>query len=263
MGTLLIPYLFWNCLIALLYIAGQSLPQTAPLFSGSAKILGGGVWGTLDAVLGFTHYPIAYPFWFIRDLMALAVLALPLHLVLTRTGWALPAILAPCWIASWWFLPLPAVEATTWFTIGAALALRGRSLFGWEGRLTVFAPLYLVVLAADIFLRLRYNWWWLHAPAIALGVATALCLPRYVLRASRLSAALVTLSAASFFVFAAQEPLMTLVRKLAYRALSPGPAVVTLVYLLEPLVIAALLAAVYFTLRRLLPRFTATISGGR
>ncbi|WP_304559741.1 acyltransferase family protein [Sphingomonas immobilis] len=262
-GTLLVPYLLWNVLIASLYIVGQSLPQTAPLFSGSAKILGGGALATLDAVFGFTHFPIAYPFWFIRDLMVLAILALPLHLILTRTSWLLPALLVPCWVASWWFLPLPAIEATTWFTIGAALALRGRSLFAWEERMTLFAPLYLVLLIADIVMRLRYDWWWLHQPAIALGVATALCLPRYVMRARRMSAALLTLSGASFFVFAAQEPLMTLVRKLLYSVLSPTPGVVTAVYMLEPLAIAALLVAVYFTLRRLLPRFTATISGNR
>ena len=84
----------------------------------------------------------------------------------------------------------------------------------------------------------------------------ALCYPR-------LSAALVALAPASFFVFAAHEPLMTLVRKLLYRALPPTPAVVISIYLLLPLVIAAFTAALYFLLRRVAPRFASLVSGNR
>ena len=262
-GTLLVPYLFWNALITLLFLLGPALPPTAAFFNAQGRLTHVGPLGIHDVMLGITQQPIVYPMWFVRDLMVLVLLALPLHAILVRTLWLFPSALLALWAVNGGTLTPSAVEAVTYFVLGAALALRGASLFAWERGLWLFGALWLVLFIAYLTLLFGPTRFWLYKATVAAGVLTALCLPGRALCYPRLSAALVALAPASFFVFAAHEPLMTLVRKLLYRALPPTPAVVISIYLLLPLVIAAFTAALYFLLRRVAPRFAALVSGNR
>jgi len=65
-----------------------------------------------------------------------------------------------------------------------------------------------------------------------------------------------------FFVFAAHEPLQTVVRKVSYRLFSPtaGASVLAL-YLLTPVCMIALLVIVHRCLLKIMPRFTGVITG--
>lgn len=262
-GTLLIPYLFWNGLVAIVFIMAQSLPQTASYFKSEQRLIDTEPLVFIDTLLGITQHPIAYQFWFVRDLMILAVLALPIHIILTRSGWVLPLLLLFVWYTHPPAATIPSIEAATWFVIGAALALRGKSLFAWERRLTWFGPIYMILLAGDLMLRIDHDIWWLRGPAITIGLLTALCLPQYALRNPRLTRILVTLSPASFFVFAAHEPMMAFARKLLYRILPPTSPTVLCVYVLLPLLIAAITLASYFILKRLAPGFISLVGGNR
>jgi peptidoglycan/LPS O-acetylase OafA/YrhL len=263
LGTLLLPYLFWNGVIALLFLIGAALPSTSVFFNAERQLSLARPLGVLDALLGVTRYPIVYPMWFLRDLMVLVLFALPLHALLVRTRWLLPCALVALWVVNRSMFPNSAVEAATFFVAGAMLAFRGVSPFGWERRLWLFGPLWLVLFVASPMLPHGLVGAGIYRAMITAGVLTVLCLPGHALRHPRLSAALTALAPASFFVFAAHEPLMTLVRKLLFRMLPPNPAVAIAVYVLLPLAIVAFAAALYFLLRRAAPRLTALISGNR
>lgn len=264
-STLLVPYLFWNLSVFALFAIGQALPATAAYFNaGSGRIADLSAFGVADAILGFTHYPAAYPFWFIRDLMLIALLTPIIHPLVTRLGVVVPLVLWAWWAFRLPFLSVPSIEATTYFTIGAWLGAHGRSPFVALRTLVWAAPLYLVLLAADVALRVREpGVSWLYTPAVSVGVVVVLALTNWAERRPRLSAGLIAISGASFFVFAAHEPLMTVLRKLLYRFAPASQAVILTGYALLPLLLAALLVALFFVLRRIAPGFTSLISGGR
>jgi len=121
--TLLIPYLFWNCLTLGIFALVQSIPQTRAYYAGT-------VWppvrafSALDyakAILGvFVDGPIDGPLWFVRDLMVLAVLAPLIHFLLTRKS-ALPFLAVL--FSLWFFVSSPItgfrMQAPFFFCMGA------------------------------------------------------------------------------------------------------------------------------------------------
>jgi surface polysaccharide O-acyltransferase-like enzyme len=115
-STLLIPFLFWNLLTLAVYATVQSIPQTAVYFAGTAwpPIRSFTLLDYINALFGITvANPISYQFWFIRDLMALVVLAPAIHFLLAKRL-ALPFILALLclWFTYTWPVLWPSVEAT-------------------------------------------------------------------------------------------------------------------------------------------------------
>ena len=64
---------------------------------------------------------------------------------------------------------------------------------------------------------------------------------------------------ASFFIFAAHEPLLTVVKKLLPKAVPSALGV----YLLAPVIVVAVLLVLHRLLARALPRVVGVLSGGR
>jgi hypothetical protein len=97
---------------------------------------------------------------------------------------------------------------------------------------------------------------------IAFGVPSLWWLTGIAARNAALKSFLIGLSNASFFVFAAHEPLLIIVRKLVYKLLSPvnGAAILAL-YFLIPVFLIILLVAVHRYLLKTVPSFTGFITG--
>jgi surface polysaccharide O-acyltransferase-like enzyme len=75
-NSLLIPFLCWNILILMAYTIIQEIPSTANLLSGEKKnILYYNIFDYFNAIFGITKFPIAYQFWFIRDLMVVSLMS--------------------------------------------------------------------------------------------------------------------------------------------------------------------------------------------
>jgi surface polysaccharide O-acyltransferase-like enzyme len=273
-NTLLIPFLFWNLATWAIYTAGRRIPQTRMYF-------GGGVWppagqvsflGYIGALFGISaRYPIDYQFWFIRDLIALVVLA-PVIYFLLRGKWLLPflLILFGLWFAAAWpdlwpsivhsiFLP-EQIEAALYFSLGAYLSQPGKDVTCLDkfGPWISAAFFVFLVLHSTYQDRLPY----LHKFVILFGVPSLWWLTGLALGSAKLKASLIGLVGDGFFVFAAHEPLQTVVRKVSYRLFSPtaGASVLAL-YLLTPVCMIALLVIVHRCLLKIMPRFTGVITG--
>lgn len=257
--TLLIPFLFWNLLTAGLFALAQSLPATRAYFSGaSAELLSLSPTEFLAGLFGIGRAPFSYPFWFIRDLMLLVLLAPLLGLLLQR-AW----LLAPLFVA-WAALPgwqlVPSLEALAFFSLGAYLGLNGRSPFALDRWAGLYGLAYAMALPLVVLGPAEWRPW-LHQGLVALGVVMALALSAWAMAWRE---PLLKLAAASFFVYAAHEPLLTIARKLAYRALHPSSSwQVLLLYLAVPLTVVVLLLLLQRVLQRLLPGPLAWVSGGR
>lgn len=263
--TLLLPYLFWNLLSAGLFALAQSLPATRAYFSGAqTPILELSPLEFLAGLFGIGRAPFSYPFWFIRDLMLLVLAAPLLGVLLKRLGAPLLVALFGAWLILPALALVPSLEALAWFALGAWLGLRERQPFPparWNAGLLLAYALALLLVVAGPWPQARP---WLHQGLVALGVAAALAASAWLLVRPRWRAALLQLAPASFFVYAAHEPLLTVARKLSYRLLQPEHSLLLLaLYLAVPLAVIGVLLLLRAALQRLLPGPLAWISGGR
>jgi len=262
-STLLVPLLFWNLASIAIFAIAQAVPATAVYFAGTA-------WPPVrsftaldygNALLGITKMPIDYPMWFIRDLIVLVLLAPVIQVFLARRVAPLfLVVLAALWFTGKWPVFYPSVEATLFFCLGGYLSRFTSSL----KKLDKFAPrtsvLFLAGLCASA--AIQNSNLYLHQATIALGIPSIWWLAGLAARGGRTRIALTWLSTASFLVFAAHEPLLTIFRKVAYKVLHPASGVVVLaLYLLIPIVLIALLVAANLVLRKIAPRVMDFVTG--
>jgi surface polysaccharide O-acyltransferase-like enzyme len=264
--TLVIPLLFWNLVCLAVTAAAQANPATATYFSGrSVPITSFTAMDYLNAVVGVTSHPIAYQFWFVRDLIVLAVLSPVIYLLLTTIPGVFLLLLGIRWFSSSaaWTIPFLSREAALFFCVGSALAIRRAdlsSLDKWKAIAFAYLPLSILdALAKDT--SISYP---VHKTAELFGVALVFCATRYLRRSSVWKRRLLALSPASFFLFAAHEPLLTVIRKLSYALWSPSSASrLVVLYCADPLLVIAVCTAAYFLLVKIMPSFVALITGGR
>lgn len=262
--SLLIPFLFWNLALAALVAIAQATPALAPFFnSQNLAVSGMSPFQLLDAVIGITRYPIAYQFWFIRDLMLLVVASPLVWLAARYLAWpVLFALLLP-WLLNVWPVSMPAGEPTLFFFVGALVAIRGGSLFAVDRISWWIAPFFVLALGGFYLSHGTGPLSYLLRLVIAIGMVLALKATRWLAESDRWRILLVWLGGTSFFVFAVHEPLVTLGKKLAFRLLPLTAGTVLTTYALLPLLVIGLALAAYWALRKTVPGVLRFVTGGR
>ena len=262
--SLLIPFLFWNLALFALVAVGQHVPTLAPFFNGqSLPQTAMSPFQMVDAVIGITRFPTAYQFWFIRDLMILVTLSPLLWLAARYAGWVALAVLAIGWIFNIWPVPIPAIEPTLFFYLGALIAIRGWSLFALDRLGWWLVPLFAVLLGVHCAEQLIYGTDYSLHPPMMVGLILALKVSRWLAGSDRWRERLVALGGASFFVFAVHEPLVTIGKKLAFHSLPMTAGTVLAIYAVLPVVVICLALAGYWILLKTVPGFLRVITGGR
>ena len=265
MRTLLIPFLFWSTATLAFYAVVQAIPVLAPYFSGpTALIRELPLQDYANVLIGFKGYPIAYHFWFIRDLMVLVLLA-PLIALILRSA-ALPFLLAVylLWVSGKWPVYIPDSAGVLFFSAGALCALRGRDLFFLDRYGPAVCLAYIPILLIDVVWHTAWFNIYLHRTGLIVGVLAALYATKLALRHERLKQTLLALGSASFFVYAAHEPLLMVLRMLAYSHIPlDGPYTVLTIYLLLPALLIAFLVLCHGALQRICPRLLSLVTGGR
>jgi hypothetical protein len=104
----------------------------------------------------------------------------------------------------------------------------------------------------------------IHKIGILAGIVFCFNLATYLLEKKRIKT-YPFLSAASFFVFAIHEPFcLTSVKKIIYRFFNPqSDVVITGLYFLITIVVILAALGIYYGLKKISPKFTAVITGGR
>jgi surface polysaccharide O-acyltransferase-like enzyme len=263
--SLFVPFLFWNVLVLAFMALMQAIPATQPYFTdANTPIADYGAFDYCNALFGIRGYPIAFHFWFIRDLMLLVLLA-PLIAVLVRLA-PVPffVVVYVLWVSDTWPIYMPAAVGVFFFAAGTLCGLRDQSLFAFDRFTVPLVLLYLPLLLADV---IWYTAWfnnWLHRTDLIVGVLVALCSTRYMLQSPWLCRVLLSLGGASFFVYAAHEPLQKIIRLLAYSLVPLDGAYTMLVlYLTIPLLVMVLLVGCHYVLAQHCPRLLSAITGGR
>jgi len=262
--SLLIPMVFWNlAVLAALFIALHE-PMTAALVSGS----NGDVflsWSSMvDAVLGLTGSPIVCQFWFIRDLLILVLVSPGLYWLARAThGFTLLALVI-IWMLDVHLIGMPSVTSVLFFYIGALFGIFGVSPFPTHRRACQFVWPYLLLMLIMTAMPGGLWKWFLNCMGVGAGLIAAFALSGHVLATDRLQAILIKLSSASFFVFAAHEPLLTIVLKLTHYLIGPmDDATLLALYFIIPAIVITIALICFYSLRAIAPGFVAVITGDR
>jgi Acyltransferase family len=263
--TLLLPFLFWNLFALGVYALAQALPATAGFMSGRhTPVASFHLRDYAQALLAVGGAPIAYQFWFVKDLMLLVVLSPLLLRGLKLAPLPILATLSFLWFTGLWTSEVIAGRAALFFCVGLALGCHGADLFRLDRHAKPITLLYAVLLTACA-LPVFASWQpYLRFLTIAVGVPAFLCWSAWMVKSLRLTASLARLSTASFFVFAGHEPFLTVARKLAYVIVKPTTSwAVMSLYLLVPLLVIGTLVLLHRALSAQWPGFTGFITGGR
>lgn len=263
--TLLIPFLFWNMVIFLFYLMAQNIPFTATYFSGERPIV---VELTflqnmeLFFGIGEFKYPVSYQFWFIRDLILLALLT-PLIFIAIRVA---PYLFLLIVAIVWFFELMPALylslDSTSlfFFSLGAYW---GHKKFdfslidrGWLALLLLFSLFSLI----DLFTERVY----VTQLTIFLGTLALFSLTSVLNRSLKIKQNLIYLSQYSFFTFAIHEPLLSVIRKLSFIFMKPeSDLAIFLVYLFCPILTVSIAIFIYIIVLKWSPDTIQFITGGR
>lgn len=269
--SLFVPYIIWSTLcFAIAACSGAVSPTPAHYMQG--------LWDTALWKEGTAFsrtlpgFPVNMPLWFVRDLMILVLVSPAIWYFLKWTrGWGLLLM------AAWWFPGHDkffgfGADSLFYFSLGAFFAMRGTDFVSTARKVAV--PGYIaaaVMTAVDfVFMYLGYrktgtmefNWiiFNIFVPCLMVAVLNMASALVEKGRAGKL----IALSCASFFLYACHILWMEPLRDLLFRLLAPGSeAAVTAFYFGFILLHTATVTALFFLMRRLFPKVTAVLTGGR
>ena len=260
--SLVVPYLFWNVLVLLVFIVTQKSPAVyAYVKSTNPPISSLGIRGLFNLIFGINRQPIAYQFWFIRDLIVLVLLTPAIYYALKKTPYILLPLLLIAWLSDQWPIYIPAPLAAVFFSSGAYLSIHKINLSRIDPHGKVIIFIYLVLSVLDALTRQAEYHSLLHNIGVGFGVVSAFYFTSIIARTSRIKQWLLRLAPYSFFLFATHEPLLRLARLLAYSVIKPTrDAEIMLLYLTLPVLVIVICTTAYAVLNRSFPTMVATIT---
>lgn len=271
--SLLLPLLLWNLLtLGLALLAQQFLPTSGFAQQFSVHGATAGVWEYANALLGLTSLPIAFQFWFVRDLFVTVLCSPLLWLMLRHMPFAGAALLAAAWAGGFTLGIFIRTDVVLFFYLGALLRRHGADPYVGARPTAMLLAAYaalvalrsLAPLAVDLGDPLQAAW---------VDVATRLMRPLGVvacwglcvqLAASRFAGPLASFGGFAFFLHAAHYPVIALVKDVLWRMTPDANEPWLLVHYMASVVLTIgivwLGALVIF---RLSPRLYALLAGGR
>lgn len=276
--TLLVPYLFWNGIV-LLFTFMIALPLFSSFFPHARELhlsvpdIFREFWAVrLGNDENEVLYPIAYQFWFIRDLMVVVALTPLIYLYVRYTSWIGIVLLGFCWyMALETGIPGFSVLSLFFFSAGAYFSINNRNLvLDFKPLFLLVAIIYPLLVIADLYTIQSFSnrppvyVEWIHRAGILVGIILIVNLVAHALKQGHIKSS-AFLASASFFVFAFHEPVfLNNFRKVLYRFFPPVNEFWLIVfYFITPAFVVLISLAVYRILKKYLPAFTNIITGGR
>ena len=259
--SLLIPYLIWNLfaiLAIILKINGLSLLGISQSSDESALLKAG-------PLFWFITGPADFPLWFLRDLILLSLLTPVLQWLFQRIPWISLALLAAFYLIYPKDLPFMSMRGLFFFSAGAWLGIRKAELLSICRYARIPALVLTIILSFVATMRTGYadHSFWLRL-FYPFGMITFLNIcDRLIARPSRRDR-LCRLSASVFFIYAAHEIyILGWTRGLFVRVFGEGLTGSWIKFIFVPFIVLAACLALYYLLKRIMPRAVAVACGGR
>ena len=272
---LIVPYLLWNALILALYFGVEQIPALSKYFSGvNPPVSGYSFVNFLQAFWdsgewrGGNGTPILHQFWYIRNLILLALLSPAIRLFVRGFGWWGAAALWGVWLAT----PGQAflIESLAFFTAGACFSLRHTDFLSMFSRFaTTTLLLYITLMTVHMIFR-DNGLVPLDRVVFTLGiiVGTNLSVRFVTARERRETPHSIRarnypgLRGMGFFLFALHDPMLTLLKRIAMKLSgTPSDFSLTVIYILIPLLVIAIAVGLYRLLNRHTPSLLKTLTG--
>ncbi|MBR6655222.1 MAG: acyltransferase [Alistipes sp.] len=268
-GSILVPYLFWNGVVILLFFVGQTI--VPELFSGNNTRVCD--YTLLDWVKAFwrvdgTMSPINAPLWFVRNLMVAVVLS-PLLFWLLKNR-VVGAIFNVTMLALWLFVPSIEREVVWlqpkfyfFFSLGAWFALHKVKVPKFRPAAIVIAGVLFVLAVTAIFFRRGRVGVLFYESALLIGSLLLMYGTYHIVKAKGWTVP-AWLSQSYFFIFVYHYIPLALLQRVAVKFLKPTTNVeYFVIYFASFAVIVLLGVGLFHLLKRLFPKFTAFILGSR
>ncbi len=267
--SILVPYLFWNGVVILLFFVGQSV--VPGLFSGNnARVCD---YTPIEWVRAFwrvegTMSPINAPLWYMRNLMV-AVLLSPLLYVLLKNR-AVGAVFIAAMLALWLFVPSIEREVVWlqpkfyfFFSLGGWFALHKVPFPRFRPMaVAIGVALFVLAIAGVFFYRGRVAFVAYELSLLVGALLLIYC--AYHIVATKHWSVPSWLNQSYFFIFVYHFIPLALLQRLALRFLKPATNVeYFVVYFASFAAIVLLGVGLFHLLKRLFPKFTAFILGSR
>ena len=242
--SLVIPYIFWNAAVLAFYLIGPLLPVLGKFFL-SGKLNDYQWYDYFLRSFGITeYYPIAFQFWFIRNLF-IFVLLYPIFLwLMRRINWQ---ILLSGAIAML-FLPKYPFEGLSYFLIGGILAVNKLTLEGSRK----YLPYLALVFAAGVALYTIYLW--PMRISLLCGVLMCYHLASWCAEYEKIKKTLFTLAPSGIFVFAAHGLFSGILRRVLQKIFMPQTSLsLIFFYFLSLAITLVVITVLYFILKKTAP----------
>lgn len=267
--TLLIPYLFWN----LFFVLTTILLSYIPFFDSFFKIDDIDI-NPFNLFIGRYNqesdfaYPVAYQFWFIRDLIVCVLISPVLFWLISRLKMIWLLLLGAAWILN---LRIPVIgiygfslDSIFFFSLGAYMSYHAIDFIRLVREIKIIALCYPICIIADLLTKNENYNVFIHNIGILIGILFIFLITADLLERGKLKP-IPFLSSASFFVFAIHDPwLLRQLRKFVFRVFSPETDLtICLTYFTLVLIVTVIALAIYKILKLMLPSFLSIITGSR
>lgn len=267
--TLLIPYLFWNLALLAIIIIFSNIPITSSIVQGgyAAYIGDYKLANFIDCLTGSkSGYPIALPFWYIRDLIVMVVLSPVFLLVARKIPYIGLALFAAPWllhlqlgfISIQWLGPVS-------FYLGCLIAIQNFDLTWIDRRKGLIIGLYLAMTFVLIIMETSEIETFQHLLQCCTRVVGTMAIWSVSdLITGTLQKVCLNLSSLAFFVYATHEPTARVLKKVFERLSKDANSITVMVGYLLIFTIATLITlAAGSVLERYTPKFFQLITGSR
>ena len=218
--------------------------------------------------------PVLVPLWFVRDLMVVVVFSPLIHWLIAKFRFIPVLIFGACYMCRV-FIPIHGFSATCFFffSLGAYFSISGTNMVSALARYR--HPAYIIAFLSMIVLiwtngrkgdEMAPQPQWVHFLYyiyVLSAVISAVGIARQLLLTSRVSVNR-WVARATFFIFLSHVFVLGYLHRIA-RHFTPADCypVLTMEYLLIPLITTLICLALYRILERHLPRVLAVLTGGR
>lgn len=273
-NTILIPYFLWNFVSLLIKYSVELLPNSSTYLSGRNALISS--YSVQDYIGAFLWAPASYHLWFLKDLFIMMLLSPIIYLMVDKFKVLPILLLYIAWLGGIESLTdlinRDDVQALIFFCLGCLIITEKWNLNFLDQKRTftvgayLFSAIVLAFLQSQLFLQQSHPVFFvsiLSKTILLLGVCAAWCLSS-LLRNTRMQQFFIALAPFSFFIYAAHEPFLTVVRKIVYRFFPPSnSAEIILYYFLLPAFVISFLTIIGYALNNVLPRLYSVITGSR
>jgi hypothetical protein len=271
--SLYLPLVVWNAAVLAVTAAAFTLKPDALNFDDlKINLATAGVKDYLNAVFGLTQAPIAFQFWFVRDLFVTALVSPLLWVMLRFFPWVGGALLFTAWLFNAPSLIFLRLDVPCFFYLGAlvyrqelSVAIPKRWMIVFTGGFIVLAGLRaLAPYVLDPGTAVMPLWLIIATHLMRVVGVVGVWAVMYRAAVTSWGAAIAAYSSLAFFLHSAHWPLLSVLKKVLWQLVPvTTDAGMLAQYGVAVLLTTAICLGSGLLLARLFPQLFALMNGGR